>query len=113
MVIAMSDELDPELAGIFAKAREPFGDDAFAAQLLLKIERIQRARLWRRIVVMVAAMIVLALIMAPVLEKTAAVLRLIGDNSPSFTELLITPGGWAASMLVGAWVVFRGRLSRR
>jgi predicted protein tyrosine phosphatase len=113
MVIAMFDELDSELAGVFAKAREPFGDDAFVAQLLLKIERAQRARLWRRMAAIVAAMIILVLVTPLMLEKTATLVRIVGDNSPSFTELLITPGGWAASMLVGAWVVFRSRLSRR
>ena len=109
----MVDELDAELARAFARAREPMVDDAFVARLLLKIERARRVRLLCRISAIVAVMIILSLITPLVLEGTAAVVRFIGDNSPSYAELLITPGGWAVSMLVGAWVVFRSRPSRR
>lgn len=109
----MFNELDHELTRAFAQVREPLADEEFIGNLLLKIERARRARLWRRIGVIAAVVVVVALNMQLVLEKTAAVVRLVGEASPTYTELLITPWGWAVSMLVGAWVVLRTRPSRR
>jgi hypothetical protein len=67
----------------------------------------------RRTLAIVAVMIIVILNMRPVLEKTAAAVRLIGDSSPAYADMLITPWGWAASMCVGIWVVLRTRPSRR
>jgi hypothetical protein len=113
MVTAMSNELDPDLARAFAQAREPLADDSFMANLLLKIQRARRARLWRQILAIAAVAVVVSLNMRLVLEKTAAAVRLVGDFSPTYAEMLITPWGWAVSMLVGIWVVLRTRPSRR
>ena len=113
MVTAMTNELDPDLARLFAQSRAPLADDSFMANLLLNIERARRARLWRRIFAIAAVATVGLLNMRLVLEKTAAAVRLIGDSSPAFTDMLITPWGWAGSMLVGIWVVLRTRPSRR
>ena len=113
MVAAMINELDPELTRLFAQARGPLADDSFMANLLLKIERARRARLWRQILAIVAVAAVVAFNIRPVLEKTAAAVRLVGDFSPAYADLLITPWGWAVSMLVGIWVVLRTRSSRR
>jgi hypothetical protein len=113
MVTAMINDLDPDLARLFAQAREPLADDSFTANLLLKIERARRARLWCQILAIAAAVVVVSLNMRLVLEKTAAAMRLIGDFSPAYAEMLITPWGWAVSMIVGIWVVLRTRPSRR
>ena len=112
-VAAMIDELDPELTRLFAQARGPLADDLFMANLLLKIERARRARMRRQILGIVAVAVVVALNIRPVLEKTAAAVRLVGDISPAYADMLITPWGWAVSMLVGIWVVLRTRPSRR
>ena len=109
----MIDELDPELTRLFAQARGPLADDLFMANLLLKIERARRARMRRQILGIVAVAVVVALNIRPVLEKTAAAVRLVGDISPAYAEMLITPWGWAVSLLVGIWVVLRTRPSRR
>jgi hypothetical protein len=113
MVTAMTNEFDPHLDRLFARAREPLADAPFMADLLLKIERARRARIRRRTLAIVAVMIIVILNMRPILEKTAAAVRLIGDSSPAYADMLITPWGWAASMLVGIWVVLRTRPSRR
>ena len=109
----MLNEQDAELTRVFAQAREPLADDSFTANLLLKIERARRARLWRRVFAIVAVMVIVFLNMRPVLEMTAAAVRFIGDSSPAYADMLITPWGWAASMLVGIWVIHRTRRSRR
>jgi len=113
MVAVMINDLDPDLTRLFAQAREPLVDDLFMANLLLKIERARRARMWRQILAIVAVAIVVSLNIRPVLEKTAAAVRLVGDLSPAYADMLITPWGWAVSMVVGIWVVLRTRPSRR
>ncbi len=109
----MINDLDPDLTRLFAQAREPLVDDLFMANLLLKIERARRARMWRQILAIVAVAIVVSLNIRLVLEKTAAAVRLVGDLSPAYADMLITPWGWAVSMVVGIWVVLRTRPSRR
>jgi hypothetical protein len=38
---------------------------------------------------------------------------MIGEVSPTSSELLATPWGWAAAMLAGIWLLLRLRPSRR
>jgi len=109
----MNDELDPDLTRLFAQAREPLADGPFMANLLLKIERARRARMRRQIFAIAAAAVIVAFNLRWVLEATAGAVRFVGDHSPAYTEMLITPWGWAVSMIVGVWVVLRFRPSRR
>jgi hypothetical protein len=112
MVTAMFNECDPQLARAFAQAREPLADEKFIANLLQKIDRARRIRMWRQILAICAVLVIVSLNMRLVLEKTATAVRFVGDFLPTYTEMLITPWGWAASMLIGVWVVFRTRPSR-
>src|SRR5579863_1325107 len=82
MVTLMHDELDPDLAEVFAQAGAPLADDDFLASLLRKIERARRARLWRQILVVAAAVIVMSLNMDAVLEWSAAAVRAVGELTP-------------------------------
>jgi hypothetical protein len=110
----MHDELDPDLARAFAQARAPLADDDFSATLLRKIERARRARLWRQILVLAVAVIVVSLNMPLVLEQTAAAVRGVGELTPPLpSDLLTTPWGWVASLGIGAGLLFHLRPSRR
>jgi len=109
----MFDDQDPELARIFAQACEPLADSEFTATLLRKIDRARRVRLWRQILAIAVIVGVVGIIARPVLQQTADLVRYIGELSPDSAAVLITPGGWAVSMLIGAWVVLRTRPSRR
>jgi len=114
MVTLMHDELDPDLARAFSQARAPLADDDFSATLLRKIERARRARLWRQILALAFAVIVVSLNMPLVLENTAAAVRAAGDLTPALSsDYLTTPWGWAASMALGAGLLFHLRPSRR
>jgi hypothetical protein len=109
----MSNEWDPELSRAFGRAREPLDDDPFTAALLQKVDRVRRRRLWRQILVAAAVVLIVAVNLRPVLDETAAAVRLVADAAPAYTEWVISPWGWAASMLIGAWVVLRTGRSRR
>jgi hypothetical protein len=113
MVTAMLHEWDPELTRAFAQAREPLAGDAFTADLLSKIERARRLRLWRQIFAIAAVLGLAAFNMRLILEQTAGAVRYVGEVSQANAEFLVTPWGWAASMLIGAWIVLRSRPSRR
>ena len=109
----MLDELDPALARLFARARTPLPDGEFIRELFSRIDRARRVRLWRQIAVVAAAVLIGALNMPLLLEKTAGVVRLAGAWAPTYADLLVTPWGWAVSGVVGAWMLFRTRPSRR
>jgi hypothetical protein len=113
MVTAMFNELDPELSRAFAQAREPLADAPFLAKLLLRIERARRIRWCGQILAIAAVVVIVSLNLRLVLETTAAAVRFAGDLSPANMPLLITPWGWAVSMLIGIWIVLRTRPSRR
>ncbi len=52
--------------------------------------------------------------MPSVLDSTAAVVRVVADQAPSIGALIISPLGWAVSMLIGFGVLLRaGALRRR
>jgi hypothetical protein len=113
MVTAMHDELDPDLAQAFARAGGPLADEEFSASLLRKLERARRARLWRQVLLIAAAVVVVSLNMHWVLENTAAAVRAVGELTPSSTGWLTTSWGWAASMALGAGLLLHLRPSRR
>ena len=113
MVTAMMDEWDPQLMRAFAQARDPLAEDAFVAKLLQNIERARRIRLARQIFAITAALGFVSLNMRLVGEQTVAALQVVADTASTLVDLLMTPWGWAASMLIGAWVVLRTRPSRR
>jgi hypothetical protein len=114
-MVTMTDEnaLDSELSKWFAQAHQPLADGEFLEASLVKIERAQRIRLWRRILLAAAALIVASLTMPMVLEKTSWMARSVGEFPPAYGDLLITPVGWAVSMIIGICVVLRTRPSRR
>lgn len=112
-VTTMLNECDPELTKAFAQARQPLAGDQFMPNLLLKIERTRRIRMWRQIFAVVAVVVIASLNMPLVSEMMASAVRFAGDFSPASAGFLITPWGWAASMLIGVWVLFRTRPSRR
>jgi hypothetical protein len=113
MVTPMHDEFDPDLARVFALAREPLPDDDFSANLLRKIERARRARLWRQILLTAAVVIVISLNMHLVLEQSTAAVLAIGELTSLPTDFLTTPWGGIASLFFGAGLLFHLRPSRR
>jgi len=109
----MSDELDPHILRAFARAREPLAGDEFMLRVLQKIERARRARMRRWGGAAAALVVVAALNMRLTLEMAGAAVRFAGDFSPADMQMLISPAGWAVSMLVGGGVLFLMRPSRR
>jgi hypothetical protein len=103
-------DLDPMVSKIFAEARAPLADDRFTATALATIDRMRR--LWRRgLLLSLTALVILANV--PLLEKTATVLGSLGNLFSLPAQFLITPWGWAVSMIVGVCIVIRARPSRR
>src|ERR1700722_402843 len=114
MVTPMSDEIDPKLLALFAQAHEPLASAEFVEALLAGMERARRERTLIQIAITVAAVFAGAWILPSVLDHTAVAVRAIGEHSTSYAPLVISPWGWAVSMLIGLAVVIRtGGLRRR
>jgi hypothetical protein len=109
----MSNDWDPELSLLFARAREPLGDDVFMATLLSRLDRVRRRRMLRQILLAAAVVLIVAVTLRMILDETAGAVRIFADALSAHTEWVISPWGWAGSMLIGAWVVLRSRRSRR
>lgn len=110
----MSDEIDHPLAALFAEAHEGLPSAEFMQALVAKMERARRLRSMRRIALGLMLAILAAWIMPSVFATTAAVVRTVGEQSRSYGILVISPAGWAVSMLIGFLVLLRsGALRRR
>jgi hypothetical protein len=114
MVTPMSDELDPRLLALFAEKHEPLPSTEFVEAFLEKMDRARRIRTFSRIAMTVVAVLAGAWVMPSVLNQSAVVVRAIGEHSTSYAPLVISPWGWAVSMLIGLAVIIRtGGLRRR
>jgi hypothetical protein len=110
----MSNEIDDTLVALFAKAHETLPSAEFMQSFLTRMERARRWQSMRRIALAVVLAILGAWIMPAVLSTTAAVVRAVGERSQSYGLLIISPAGWAVSMLIGFLLLLRtGALRRR
>lgn len=103
----MSDELDPLLLQMFGAKRTALNDHEFIAALLARIERQQRAASRRQSLLAMALLSVLAWQLPGLLRATASAVQAMSAHSQAYAPLLISPMGWAASMLVGLVVMLR------
>ena len=114
MVTRMSDEMDEKLLARFARAQERLPDAEFLQTLLARVQQARRLRGRQRIAMVVVVASLAAWIMPSVLQTTAAVMRSVAEHAPSYEALIMSPGGWAVSMLIGLGVLLRaGALRRR
>jgi hypothetical protein len=109
----MSDEFDGRLRQLFAEKRGAMAADAFVASVQLRIERTRRLRVGGQLLAIAAALIVLALNLSWALPKGAWLVQVAGERSSAGAEFLVTPLGWASSMIAGACVLLRMRAGRR
>jgi len=105
----MIDESEPELARSFAKAREALDEDTFAAGVLAAMASARRRMLWMRWAAIGAAVIAMICVGPVIGPPIGALLRAAGDYSALGAGFLVTPWGWAMSMLIGVWVLARAR----
>jgi hypothetical protein len=113
MEMRMADEPNADLERMFSEAREPLADEEFVRKLMLRIERSRRVQWWRRLFGLAVVAVVVSINLRWILGRTATVVRAVGDYSPAYSAWMISPGGWAVSLALGAWVVLHYRPSRR
>jgi hypothetical protein len=103
----MSDELDPLLLELFEAKRTALHDPEFIAALLARIEKRQRAANRWQVLLALVFLSVLAWQLPGLLRATAAAVQTLSAHSQAYAPLLISPMGWALSMLVGLAVILR------
>lgn len=114
MVIHMQDELDAKLLALFAESRETLPSEEFMQAFWMRQEHARRLRTLRRAGLIAALALIGGWLAPAVLEHTAAAFRSLGTHSIAYGDLLISPWGWAVSMLFGLAVLVRtGALRRR
>jgi hypothetical protein len=109
----MSNELDPELRRLFAEHQERLDHGPFLARVAKELDRARRARLMRQLAAL-AVVLVVVVVAFPWLASTAAgAMEQAGRLSLAAGSFLVTPVGWVASMILGAYILMRMRYSRR
>ena len=103
----MSDELDPLLLELFESQRTSLSDREFVAALLSRIERQQRAAGRWQVLLAIVFLLLLAWQLPGLLRATAAAVQTLSAHSQAYAPLMISPMGWAVSMLVGLAVMLR------
>jgi hypothetical protein len=110
----IADEPDPKVLALFAKKHEPLPSAEFLETFFARMDRARRMRTLGRIAVTILAVFAAAWIMPSVLDHTALVVRAVSEQATSYAPLVVSPWGWAASMLIGLAVILRtGALRRR
>jgi hypothetical protein len=109
----MSDDLDPALERLFARQRAPLSDREFVSTLLADIKRRQRAAWLRHAAVIVALLLMVGWQVPQLLRATAAAVEFVGARTADYAPLLLSPWGWAVSMVVGLGVILRMTPRRR
>jgi len=112
-VTRMSNEIDEKLQARFAQAHELLPDVEFMQSLLARMQQARRLRSRQRFAMVVVVASFAAWIMPSVLQTTAAVVRSVAEHAPSYDALIISPGGWAVSMLIGFGVLLHTGALRR
>jgi hypothetical protein len=113
-VTRMSNESDDRLRALFAEAHETLPSAEFMQTILARMQRARRLQSSRRIALIVVLGVLAAWVMPSVLATTAAVVHAVGEQSRPYGALIISPAGWAVSMLVGFVVLlWTGVLRRR
>jgi len=113
MVTRMSDEMNEKLLARFVGAQERLPDAEFMQTVLARMQQARRLRGRQRIAMIVVVASLAAWIMPSVLQTTAAVMRSVAEHAPSYEALIMSPGGWAVSMLIGFGVLLRAGALRR
>ena len=114
----MNEEIDLQLLTLFARSSETLPNQEFMEIFYARRERARRARAMRRIA-LTAALALLGAWAAPtILGRTASAVRAVADyasplGSVPLGELVVSPAGWAVSMLIGLIVLIRTGALRR
>jgi hypothetical protein len=116
----MSNEIDDRLLDLFAEAHETLPSAEFLQTFLLRMEQARRVQSMRRMALAVVLSVLAAWITPSVLAATASavqaaghVLDAVGGQSQPYGALIISPAGWAVSMLIGFLVLLRTSALRR
>jgi hypothetical protein len=105
----MPDELDPELTRLFAAADEVLPTDRFTAETLQLLRRDRRLRTIKR-VGFATAIIAAAAAVAPfVADVSVEIARYGGSGIDRFADMLVSPFGVSASLVVAFVVLGRIR----
>jgi hypothetical protein len=108
----MTDELDPTLLAAFARARTPPPETDFLKCVVERIERQQRRAFFGRVAMAAGGLVLLGIAAPPILKVTSAAMSFLTEGSSDYSSLLLSPAGWAASLLVGFVVVHRSLRTR-
>jgi hypothetical protein len=111
----MSDRqpLDEDLTRLFEGARTDLPSEAFVEQLERRLARARRMRLGTQVVLLAVLAAAAALMTPYVARGSLTVMDYAARWLPDVALALSSPAGWAASLILGAWVLKRAHVFER
>jgi len=100
-------QLDENLVRLFEDANAPLSGEVFAEQFERRVARARRIRLTLQVAGMSLLAVIAALIAPYAIQGSLA---LGGRLAPSLSSLglaMLSPAGWAGSLLLGGWILRR------
>ncbi len=109
----MPDPWDDELAGLFEDGRRALPAGDFAERVASGIRRARRRRtLWRTVCWVIGAACIAAA--SPyILQGSLVIADWMESGFAVIGGALTSPAGWAGSILVALWILWRTRVLRR
>jgi hypothetical protein len=108
------DRPDDELHVLFERARETLDPEPFLEQLERRLHAARRgARVRSATAVLLGASLaaVIVLLAAPCVAQLCVFLgTFVQDLVPKLGDALLSPAGWAVSIVLAAWLLHRGRV---
>jgi hypothetical protein len=112
-VLNMADEFNPELARLFAATEETLPAERFVAEVSARLQATRRFHSFRRLGI-TTAVVAAAVAVSPIVARVSVDLAgYTGAGTERFADLLVSPWGAAASLLVAFFVLRRVRALHR
>ena len=100
------EDFDLDLARMFHEARRPLVADAFVSEILVRVQRARRAQLLGRVGTRLTVVLLSGIIAPYAAQGSIAAAGWVGAQLPVLGSALISPIGWACSLLI-AWRIMR------
>ncbi len=109
----MPDPWDDELACLFEEARHALPAGDFAERVASRIRKKRRRQTLRRIAVWLIGAVCVAAASPYIVQGSLAVADRTESWIPAVGGALLSPAGWAGSLLFALWILWRTRALRR
>ncbi len=109
----MQEDIDSDLTRLFDEARHALPPGEFAERVGLRIHGARRRRALRRILTWLAVAVCAAAASPYAVQASLALVDRMEQWLPDLGRTLVSPAGWACSILLALWLLRRVKVLHR